>query len=101
MSLFEESYSLMPLSNWFPLTSAFISQYIKDILNHLLEGTGYTFSSDRELGEYFFEKDGIKVPFPALSDGYRAYIGWIGDLLYHIYLLWDMSKHGIEGFITD
>jgi len=24
------------------------------------------------------------VPFPALSDGYRAYLGWIGDLLYHI-----------------
>jgi predicted ATP-binding protein involved in virulence len=26
------------------------------------------------------------VPFPALSDGYRAFLGWIGDLLYHVCL---------------
>ena len=26
----------------------------------------------------------LKVPFPALSDGYRAFIGWVADLLYHV-----------------
>jgi predicted ATP-binding protein involved in virulence len=24
------------------------------------------------------------MPFPALSDGYRAYLGWVSDLLYHV-----------------
>ena len=28
--------------------------------------------------------NGLKIPFPALSDGYRAFLGWIGDLLYHV-----------------
>jgi hypothetical protein len=31
-----------------------------------------------------FERGGLKLPFPALSDGYRAYLGWLGDLLYHV-----------------
>jgi predicted ATP-binding protein involved in virulence len=26
----------------------------------------------------------LAVPFPALSDGYRAFLGWVGDLLYHV-----------------
>jgi len=37
-----------------------------------------------EQGEYLFERNGLKVPFPALSDGYRAFLGWVGDLLYHV-----------------
>ena len=31
-----------------------------------------------------FTENEITVPFEALSDGYRAYIGWITDLLYHM-----------------
>jgi predicted ATP-binding protein involved in virulence len=31
-----------------------------------------------------FLQDGIQIPFAALSDGYRAYIGWIMDLLHHM-----------------
>jgi hypothetical protein len=40
----------------------------------------------RSIGEreVFFEQDELKVSFAALSDGYRAYIGWIMDLLFHI-----------------
>jgi hypothetical protein len=26
----------------------------------------------------------VAVPFPALSDGYRAFLGWLGDLLFHV-----------------
>jgi predicted ATP-binding protein involved in virulence len=37
-----------------------------------------------EDNEYVFDRGGLKVPFPALSDGYRAFLGWIGDLLYHV-----------------
>jgi hypothetical protein len=40
----------------------------------------------RSIGEreVFFEQDEIMISFGALSDGYRAYIGWIMDLLYHV-----------------
>ena len=50
---------------------------------------GYAFSfadfveQDKD-GEFLFERGGMKVPFPALSDGYRAYVGWIADLLFHV-----------------
>ena len=35
-------------------------------------------------GEYIFQHRQTRVPFLALSDGYRALVGWIGDLLYHV-----------------
>ena len=34
--------------------------------------------------EYLFELNGARIPFGALSDGYRAYLGWISDLLNHL-----------------
>ena len=86
-SLFEEAYSLMPFPHWLPrLQEKNPGRFkqVQNLINHLLKGTGYQFTAERELGEYLFEKDGLKVPFPALSDGYRAYLGWIGDLLYHV-----------------
>jgi hypothetical protein len=41
-------------------------------------------NSELERGEYLFQIRKIKVPFSALSDGYKAFIGWVGDLLYHV-----------------
>jgi len=86
-SLFEESYSLVPLSYWLPpmeRENPGRFTQVKHLIDRLLEHTGYTFTGEREMGEYLFEKGGLKVPFPALSDGYRAYLGWVGDLLYHV-----------------
>ena len=86
-SLFEESYSLLPLSVWLPqLEGGNPGRFtqVQHLIDRLLAGTGYAFTGEREQGEYLFVKGGLRVPFPALSDGYRAYLGWIGDLLYHI-----------------
>jgi len=84
-SLFEDAYSLVPLSAWLPkLGNKGRTVQVHNLINKLLAHTGYTFTGEQELGEYLFERDGLKVPFPALSDGYRAYLGWIGDLLFHV-----------------
>ena len=87
MSLFEETYSLRPLSHWLPRyqerNPGRFSQ-VKTLVNNLLGRGRYRFTGDMEDGEYVFEHGRIRVPFPALSDGYRAFIGWIGDLLYHV-----------------
>jgi len=87
-SLFEESYSLIPLNAWLPEWKSRNPGRYKQVLNLLNELTGkehYRFTGERNPeGEYLFERKGMKVPFPALSDGYRAYLGWIGDLLYHV-----------------
>ena len=51
--------------------------------------SGASFSGRQELVggsflDYLYEVNGVEVPFGALSDGFRAYIGWITDLLYHV-----------------
>ncbi len=37
----------------------------------------YEFKGELGIGDYMFEKQGLKVPFQAMSDGYRAIVGWV------------------------
>ena len=87
MSLFEEAYSLRPLGHWLPQyqerNPGRFSQ-VRTLINDLLGPGRYRFTGEIEGGEYVFKHGRTQVPFPALSDGYRAFIGWIGDLLYHV-----------------
>ncbi len=87
MSLFEEAYSLLPLSHWLPRYEARNPgrfKQVKTLVNRLLGRGRYRFTGEMEDSEYIFEHGKVRVPFPALSDGYRALLGWIGDLLYHV-----------------
>ena len=87
MSLFEEAYSLLPLSHWLPRYQTSDPDRfteVRDLVNRLLGPDRYQFTGEMENGEYIFQDQNIRVPFPAMSDGYRALLGWIGDLLYHI-----------------
>lgn len=86
-SLFEDSYSLYPLTIWLPalqIENPGRYRQVFGLLNKLLSDTTYTFTGEMEQGEYVFATKSVQVPFPALSDGYRTFIGWLGDLLYHI-----------------
>jgi AAA domain, putative AbiEii toxin, Type IV TA system len=86
-SLFEEAYSLIPLSGWLPgYKNSNPGRYrqVENLINDMMGRGHYTFKGEMEEGEYLFERSGLKVPFPALSDGYRAFLGWVGDLLYHL-----------------
>ena len=87
MSLFEETHSLRPLSHWLPRYEERNPERFaqaKTLVNRLLGPGRYHFTGDMEKGEYIFRHRRARVPFPALSDGYRAFLGWIGDLLYHV-----------------
>lgn len=90
MGLFEEDFSLRPLNTWLPryaVNSRLKGRYVQvvNLLNRLVGKDGWEFTGkqDKE-GEYLYGKKGAEVPFPALSDGYRAYLGWLGDLLFHV-----------------
>ena len=79
--LFQEAYPLVPLTSWLPETrksdhKRFIQ--VKTLINRLAGRGHYQFTGEMEAGEYVFTRRGLNVPFPALSDGYRAYLGWIG-----------------------
>ena len=86
-SLFEEAYSLMPLSAWLPTykkENPGRHKQVVNLINSMMGKGHYRFTGEMEDQEYVFERGGLRVPFPALSDGYRAFLGWICDLLYHI-----------------
>lgn len=86
-SLFEESFSLIPLTYWLPdLKKTNRGRYtqVVHLLNRLLGPGHYRFSQEMERGDYLFERGGLHIPFQSLSDGYRAYVGWVADLLYHV-----------------
>lgn len=91
--LFEESVALTPLTAWLPIFQRerpAVHDAALRLINRLLpeelrfhgemEGESKTL---RER-EFLFEHRGLSVPFGALSDGYRAYVGWVADLAYHL-----------------
>ncbi len=84
--LFEEHATLIPLVTWLPdLENDKPGHYdqVFDLINRLLPGRT-RFLNEIEKGEYLFYHRGSTVPFGALSDGFRAYIGWICDLLHQV-----------------
>ena len=84
--LFEEQTTLMPLVAWLPRLRSDGARRHREVvalLNQLLP-KGTDFRALKRDGDYTFRHRGINVPFGALSDGFRAYIGWVGDLLYHV-----------------
>lgn len=84
--LFESHIALVPLSFWLPgfrRQNPGRHKQVVNLIDRLLP-EGASFAGEYQDEEYLFELNGSKIPFGALSDGYRAYIGWIADLLYHI-----------------
>ena len=85
--LFHEAHALTPLAAWLPQVQreqpARFAQ-VQTVLNRLLAPAGCRFAGAMEAGDYVFERDGLPVPFAALSDGIRALLGWVGDLLAHL-----------------
>ena len=87
MGLFQDSYALIPLGSWLPAyKSRNKGRYIQvvHLINRILAGSDYRFTEEMEGGDYLFAGRNARIPFQALSDGYRALIGWVGDLLYHV-----------------
>jgi predicted ATPase len=85
--LFENHIALTPLTAWLPhllRVSSHRSEEVRDLFKALLpEEIELKGIGDRD--DIQFRHRRQTVPFGALSDGYQAYIGWIGDLLYHLY----------------
>lgn len=84
--LFEENVTLMPLSVWLPQLRRHEPAHFReaiDLINEMLP-EGAKLLRLPPHGEPLFRIGGSDLPFAALSDGYRAHVGWISDLLYHL-----------------
>lgn len=88
--LFEDHLALIPLSYWLPdFMKENKGRYaqIINLINELLPGACRILSAPvltPNGREHMFVMHGVALPFRLLSDGYKAYIGWIGDMLFHI-----------------
>jgi hypothetical protein len=85
--LFEEAVTMVRLASWWPhLVSEQPERHeeVRALLNKLLPNGELL--NEAVDGEPLFRLFGSDVPFQALSDGYRAYVGWIADLVYHLHL---------------
>jgi len=86
--LFEDYIGLFPLGAWLPhLKKSSKDRYaeIKRLFRSLLPKDTELTGQFEEL-EPIFKHRGVYLPFGALSDGYRAFIGMVGDLMYHLQL---------------
>jgi hypothetical protein len=84
--LFEEYIALMPLGAWLPSLKSSRPRRFHEVvalLNTLLP-RGTRFEGRFEGLEALFVHKGVSLPFGALSDGYRAYLGLLGDLVFHL-----------------
>jgi len=86
-SLFDNR-GLLPLAAWLPAYAAQNPgrhRQVVTLMNRLLpDGCRMATTASQE--QPLFEIDGAQLPFSGLSDGYQAYVGWIGDLLHQLCL---------------
>jgi hypothetical protein len=87
--LFEDYIALMPLGGWLPQLAAQKKRRFQEILRlfQQLLPKEMRFKGDFERTEAIFVHRGVSLPFDALSDGFRGFIGLVGDLLYHLQLV--------------
>ena len=82
--LFEDHVPLVP-TGWLEDRREVKSRgaEIRGLLNALLPKE-VRLAGRSKAADTLFEQRGVGVPFSALSDGFRGYIAWVSDLLYHM-----------------
>jgi hypothetical protein len=86
--LFEDHLALRPLQAWLPKVrdrnkerfQAAVAQ-INCVLPPNIRFTG---EFDSEEDQYIFDFEGVPTPLSSLSDGYKAFVGWVVDLVGHL-----------------
>lgn len=84
--LFEDYVALFPMKLWLPE----LQQRSKARYNEVCKLLNQLLPEDTEFGGEFedlqpvFTHRGVNLPFTALSDGYRGFIGVVADMLYHL-----------------
>lgn len=85
--LFEDHVALRPLTTWLTRLVRKEDRFTEavELLNAVLpDNVRFNGAFLEEEEQYLFDFDGVPTPFTALSDGYKAFIGWVGDLIGHL-----------------
>lgn len=83
--LFEDHLALRPLQAWLPKLRDRSPERFRqavDLINAVLpENICFGGELDPVEEQFMFLFEAVETPFTALSDGYKAFIGWVGDLV--------------------
>lgn len=75
-------FTLVPPSTW--LAKSARRDEVLRLLAASLPDDGVRPTGAVEGNDLLFDNHGVHLPLSALSDGYRAFIGWVADLLHHL-----------------
>lgn len=83
--LFEDHVAMRPLQSWLDSLerkSPHRREEAIALLNAVLPpNIRFHGERDPEDGQFVFDFGGVQMPFNALSDGYKGFIGWVGDMI--------------------
>lgn len=83
--LFEDHVPLRPIKDWFVPMPDVRKREAKRLINKILpEQISFSGRINPKEDQFDFTFNRRRMPFSALSDGYRAFIGWIGDFIGHL-----------------
>lgn len=85
--LFEDHVALRPLTTWLgrvERNSLRFEEIVSLLTSVLPDDIGFKGDFLAEDEQYLFDFEGTPTPFSSLSDGYKAFIGWVGDLIGHL-----------------
>lgn len=82
--LFEDHVPLRPLAAWLRRLKKSRMKEVVDLFNQVLPQSIRFLGKTNDDEDYLFKFEGLETPFTALSDGYKAFIGWISDLIGHL-----------------
>lgn len=86
-SIFQDSFALFPPIYWLPQVKTEDPEkyaQVVQLLNQVLKHGKFRFTGKIKEQEYLFDCGGSPIPYRSLSDGFRSFIAWVADLLYHI-----------------
>lgn len=84
-SLFEDHVAIRPITSWMPRLSAINKRRAISQINKVLpRNIRFSGKLDQKDGQYLFSFEGKETPFSSLSDGYKSFIGWAGELVSHL-----------------
>lgn len=96
-SIVQEGYPLVPLQAWPPQhKNGDRWNQVVELINKALGSGHFEFKGEEKNEEYYFSQGGLDVPFRSLSDGYRAFLGWIVDLLFHLSFATEASQQRLD-----
>jgi hypothetical protein len=84
--LFEDHVALRPLESWLRQLKKGKrrDEAISKLTSVMPDQLKFDGAYDENDQQFIFTFDGRETPFNALSDGYKAFLSWVGDLIGHL-----------------